>query len=255
MNSNFKELITKFKKINKMGYVKGVNNNITNSCGLTFESLLNEKPNSSYLPDYKDIEIKTTQRFSRYSIGLFSLKFDGPSEYETNYILEKYGIENLNFNNYKELIVNLKIKEKVLVNDKYYFELTIDYISKKILINIFDLDYKYIESRAFINFDSLNERINTKIQKLALIFGSKKLIDNQLYFRYYQINCYEYKDFPTFLKLIETGDIKLVLMLRFAKSGKNIGQNKNKNKNKNIMFRIKKNSISKLYNEIYSYED
>ena len=251
MKSDFDEIIDKFFYINGLSYVKGINNNSTNSCGLTFEQLLNKKADSNYFPDFNGIEIKTTQRFSRYSIGLFSLSFDGPDIYESNYVLQKYGKENIIFENKKELFVNCKIKEKVLVNNNYYFELNIDYVNKKLLIDIFDLDYNYIESRCFLSFSNIEKRINTKLQKLALIFASKKIEQKWFYFRYYKIECYIMKDFNTFLKLIETGDIEIHLMLRFAKNGKDIG----KNKNKNFVFRIKKDSMNKLFDEIYSFEN
>lgn len=103
MDNNFNELINKFKEINSQGYIKGINNNIINSAGLTFESLLLKKADSACLPDFKDIEIKTTQRFSRYAIALFSSSFDGPSLYEANYILEKYGSVDKDITNKKNL--------------------------------------------------------------------------------------------------------------------------------------------------------
>jgi hypothetical protein len=248
MNLNFIKLVAKFQEINEKGYIKGVNN-LTNAGGLTFENLIGKKADSKYLPDYHNIEIKTTLRFSRYSIGLFSLRFDEPDKYESNYLLEKYGIKNNDFDK-KELIVKLVPKEKIKIND-YYFELGINYSSQKLLINIFDSNFNYIETRGFINFNSLKNRIDTKIKNLALIFASKKIINNDLYFRYYKIVCYKIKDFNTFLNLIETHDITLTLMLRFAKSGIDI----TKNKNKNIMFHIKKQSIDKLFDELYSYEN
>lgn len=70
------ELIKKFKEIAEKRWIKGVNNS-TNSVGLTFESLLSKNPDSMYFPDYHGIEIKCSQRFSRYPINLFSLAFDG----------------------------------------------------------------------------------------------------------------------------------------------------------------------------------
>lgn len=237
--------------INDLGYVKGINNNITNSCGLTFESLLGKKADSSFLPDFEDIEIKTTLRFSRYSISLFSLSFDGPDNNESNYLLQTYGKKNPEYNNHKELIVSLKLNEKKLVNKKYYFELRIDYSTQRLFINIYDLHLHLIESRGFMSFDRLEERINNKLKKLALIFASKKIINDNYYFRYYQIVCYQFKDFKTFLSLIETNDVEVTLMLRFSKNEDDIG----KNKNKNLVFSIKKKSISKLYNEIFSYDD
>ena len=71
-----------------MKWIKGINNS-TNSVGLTFESLINKIPDSMYFPDYYGIEIKCSQRFSRYPLNLFSLSFDGPELYEMNRLLKK----------------------------------------------------------------------------------------------------------------------------------------------------------------------
>ena len=91
-DENFNDLILKFKEINERGYAKGINNNLFNSCGLTFEYLIWKQSDSMFFPDYRDIEIKCKQRYSRHDINLFSLSFDGPDIYESNYINEKYGI-------------------------------------------------------------------------------------------------------------------------------------------------------------------
>lgn len=250
MGDEFKKIIDKFIEINKRGYVLGINN-LNNSAGLTFERMLGKTPDSLFFPDYNGVEIKTTCRFSRYNIGLFSLSFDGPYLFESNYLIENYGYYNCEYEENKKLIVNLKINEKVLVNDKYYFELKINYDDKRIELEIYDYNFKLLEKRAFIYFDSLKQRIETKLSKLALIYASKKKTDEYLFFRYYKIVCYKYKNFETFLKLIALQDIKLSLMLRFSRSGIEIG----KNKNKNMCFSIKKRGLHKLFDEIFTYEN
>ena len=52
MKKDFNDIIKLFKDISSKGYVKAINNNPYNSCGLTFEYLLNINPNSSIFPDY-----------------------------------------------------------------------------------------------------------------------------------------------------------------------------------------------------------
>ena len=86
MIEEFNNIISKFKEINEKGYIKGINNNLINSGGLTFESLLDKKADSMFFPDYNNIEIKCKQRFSRYDINLFSISFDGPELFESNYL-------------------------------------------------------------------------------------------------------------------------------------------------------------------------
>src|SRR5574344_410144 len=152
MDIEFKTLINRFKEINSIGYVKGINNN-TNSCGLTFEHIIKKKEDDMFFPDYNGIEIKCTTRFSRYDVNLFSLSFDGPHTFESNYLLNTYGIISDNQNDNKELIVNLYSNEKILVNEKYYFKLFIDYNNKLLCINIYDINNNFIEQSGIIYFD------------------------------------------------------------------------------------------------------
>ena len=181
MEQEFKKIIDEFTKINKRGYVKSINDQI-NSCGLTLEHLLGKEADSLFLPDYNGVEIKTTTRFSRYNISLFSLSFDGPNLFESNYLLEKYGSVDDEFPNKKKLFVNLKLNEKILVNDKLY-------------IRIYDKNMNFIEDSAFIYFDTLKKRAEIKLNKMALIYASKRKTCDNLFYRYYRIECFKYKGF------------------------------------------------------------
>lgn len=97
-----------------------------------------------FFPDYNGVELKTTTRFSRYNINLFSLTFDGLSLFESNYMLEKYGETDSSSPKKMTLYANLKLNQKVLVNGKYYFELKIDYNDKKIFIKTYDINMNFI---------------------------------------------------------------------------------------------------------------
>lgn len=251
MEQEFNEIIDEFIKINKKGYVNSINNNLNNSCGLTLEHLLGKKADNMFFPDFNGVEIKTTTRFSRYNISLFSISFDGPYLFESNNLLEKYGKNDAEFLNKKTLFVNLKFNEKVLVNDKYYFELKIDYETKKIKVCIYDLNLNMIEERCYIYFDSLEKRIKVKLDKLALFYASKRKTGDNLFYRYYKIECFRYKGFSKFLELLESGDIKAKIILRFARSGNDFL----KNKNKNMCFSIVKRNIYKLFKLIFTYEN
>lgn len=251
MDDNFKELVREFKVINKKKYIKGINNNILNSCGLTFEYLLGKDIDDSFLPDYRDIEIKCTQRYSRYAISLFSLSFEGPSLFESNYLLETYGSYDKDFPDKKNLFLTLKCNEKTLVNEKFYFELIVDDNEKMLFINIYDINNNFIEKRAYIAFENLKSRLQVKLSKLAVIYASKKKIDDDLYFRYYKIVCYILKDFDNFIRLLKNNIIKVNLIFMFAKSGKYVG----KNSNKNMVFKIYKKDLDCLFEKIYEFEN
>ena len=79
---------------------------------------------------------------------------------------------------------------------------------------------------------------------MALIYTSKRKTCDNLFYRYYRIECFKYKGFSDFLSLLESGIIKAKIILRFARSGNDIG----KNKNKNMCFMIIKRRVNKLFN-------
>ena len=71
MDENMKSLINEFCKINNKGWIKSKYKSYGN-VGLTFENEINKKIDSMFFPDYKDIEIKCSTRFSRYPLHLFN---------------------------------------------------------------------------------------------------------------------------------------------------------------------------------------
>ena len=240
-------LLKEFQKIYLKKWIKGVNDN-NSSVGLTFEWLLNKTFDTDIFPDYKDIEIKCTQRFSNYPLHLFNQAFDGPNLYETNYILEKYGTLYNNISDKKYLFVNLLPNCYVSVNEKYYFLLTLSYIEKKVYIKIYDLNYNLLDS-PYIDFETINNHLKIKLNSLALIYASKKEENSAKYFRYYAINFYKLKSLENFYKLIEKGIIRLSIVCRAS-----FNNGVEKQKNKSITFRIAKKDITKLYDKILEYD-
>lgn len=245
INNKYDNLINEFKSITKRRWIKSVNNN-TNGVGLTFEKLLNKEPDSMFFPDYYGTEIKCTTRFSGFPITLFTIAFDGETFYEMNRLLEKYGKQDAIYKDKKTLISNLIINKKILVNEKYYFELKINYCNEKLFIAIYDINENLIERSSYINFSSLKTHLKLKLSKLALVYASKKRIENDNYYRYYKMIIYELKSFETFLKLLENNIIKVEIVGRISRSG----LEKGKQKNKNLVFKLPKENITDLFNKI-----
>ena len=179
------KLIEKIIKISKKRWIKGVNNS-TNSVGLTFESLIDKSPDSMYFPDYYGIEIKCSQRFSRYPINLFSLAFDGPNLYEMNRLLMTYGKEDIKYKGKFQLQGSIHVNKYTQINNNY-FKLKIDKENQKIIVAIYDLDYQLLEEQTYIDFTTIKSRLELKLTNLAVVYASKKKIDNNPYFRYYLI--------------------------------------------------------------------
>lgn len=249
MYKEFDDIVTKFKEINSKGYIKGINNNLLNSVGLTLEDLLGKKPDSLFFPDYKGIEIKTTQRFSGYPITLFTTSFDGPSIFESNYILNTYGKYDVQYKDKKVLMTSLYFNKKILYNN-YYFQLVFDEKNEFIYIKIYDSKFKLLEKRGIVEFKTLENKLMIKLKRLCVIYASKKMIDNNLYFRYYKMECYQLKNVNVFLNALKNEQLKISLILRISRSEKQEG----KQKNKNLVVAIKKDNLESIFEKLYSFE-
>lgn len=247
-NTKYDKLINNFISINKKGWNESVCND-TGGVGLTFEKLLDKKADSMFFPDYYGTEIKCTTRYSRYPISLFSKSFDGPLLYEMNRILEKYGKNDRVYYDKKLLNTSLRVNEKVLVNNKYFFELKLDYNQKKMFLFIYDIAGTLLENSVYIDFYSIKTHLQTKLSSLAIVYASKKIIDKKDYFRYYKMSIYELISAENFIELIEKNIIDISLVGRVSRSG----SEKGRQRNKGLIFKIPKENINKLFKEIITY--
>ena len=245
MKRDFDDIMHLFMNISSKGYVKAINNNPYNSCGLTFEHLLNINTNCSIFPDYKEIEIKTSTRFSNFPVSLFSSTFIGYHEYESDYILSNYGIYDKVYKDRKVFNVALKYNKLVEYGD-YYFELKM--VEDGIVTYVYDKNESLIDKIGYLDFDTIKTRAEMKVKKMVLIKASKKKENNDLFYRYYQIDCYVLKEFEKFITAIKNGDLKLSISLRFDRSSNLLG----KNRNKGLIFAIKKDGISSIFKLVYS---
>lgn len=242
-------LIGQFHLISSKGWIKSINKGL-GSIGYTFEMELGKLPDSLRLPDYYGTELKCTGRYSRYPISLFTVSFDGPTFPEINRIVDKYGYPDKDFKDKKVLFASVSSRYKILLPSGYYLGLDIDKKEEKIYLCAYDSEGSFIERKSFVYFKSVYDHLYLKLNRLALIYASKKIIDGEAHFRYYKIVVYLLKDFDTFLKLLEKGIIKVSLIARISKSGVDEGRYRNKN----LVFQIKKDKLNKLFDELYYYD-
>jgi len=86
---------------------------------------------------------------------------------------------------------------------------------------------------------------------LALVSASKRIFENEIYFRYYKIPIYKLTSFETFLKLLQEDIIQVDIVGRVSRSGTEEGRQRNKN----LVFRIEKKNITKLFETIEVYDN
>lgn len=247
MEENKKQLLKKFKEITKLKWVEGINQG-TNSVGLTFEILLQKDIDSMYFPDYYGIEIKCTQRFSRYPVNLFSISFDGPRLYEMDRLLKKYGISDKKYFNKLQLQGSIYVNKYNKINNNY-FKLKVNQETKKIIICVYDKDLNLLEEETYIDFETIKLRLILKLSNLAVVYASKKKENDKLNFRYYKITIYKLKSFDRFIRLLEQDYISVSLIGRVTRSGKEEGRQRNKN----LVFSIPKELLELLFEKELEY--
>ena len=241
------ELIKRFKSIARKRWIKNTAKG-WGGIGLTFEHELGKKDDAMYFPDFYDIEIKCSGRYSRYPVFLFTAAFDGPTFPEINRIVDLYGTPDIDYPDKKILFLKLKTKEKNIHND-FKFKLDIDDNEEKIFLCVYDLDDNLIERKSFIYFDTLYNHLNLKLKTMAYIKASIKNIENEKHFRYYSITLYKLKSFNVFLNLLRNDEIDVDLIARIGKS-----KRKKKSENKNLVFKIKKEKLSMLFIKTFEYD-
>lgn len=165
-----------------------------------------------------------------------------------NRLLTTYGKQDIKYNQGLQLQGSIYVNKYTKINNNY-FKLKIDKDNKKIIISIYDLDYQLIEEKSYIDFQTIKSRLELKLSNLAVVYASKKIIDNELYFRYYLITIYKLKSFEKFLELLEKDYIKVAIIGRVSRNGDEEGRQRNKN----LVFSLPKEHIELLFKKIVQY--
>jgi len=205
-NSELKKI---FYGVKKRGWVEGNINNI-GSIGLTFEKLLGVKTNEFEITDFEGIEIKIKNKYSKSYTTLFCCTSTGPHLHETERLKYLYGYPDSRLKSYNVLNTSIYSSYKNKVGIKYYFELKVDKIKKKIFLLIFNHKKQLIEDIVYWDFDTLKEKLYRKLKYLAFVKADKLLNQDKRYFKYYLMKIYKLKNFETFINLIENGTCGVV---------------------------------------------
>ena len=207
-----RKLEKKFIEIKKMEYVKSVRNGPT-GVGATFEYLLGKNEESFEIPDYYGIEIKTKRSYSKAYITLFNAVPTGSCFHETKRLRDTYGYPNKKDKILKELYTDVFSNCVTKVGLWYYFQLYIDYRNQRLTLLIYDYKKNLIDDSTYWDFDILKEKLERKLQVLALVKAWPNRINYVEYFKYYKMNIFLLRGFDYFVKAIENGFIKLSLKI------------------------------------------
>jgi hypothetical protein len=212
MNESIRLLQKKFLEIKKLGYVKTIRGGST-GVGATLEKLLDKPEESFEIPDYYGIELKTKRAYSKSSITLFNAVPTGGTYYEVKRLRDTYGWPTKGNKEVKSLYAMVSTKSCEKVGLFHYYKLDVNVSEERIYLEIYDLNWELIDKETYWDFDILKEKLERKLQVLALIKAWTKTVNNEEYFNYYKMNIYVLKSFDSFIKALLEGKIKINLRI------------------------------------------
>lgn len=212
IEENIYKLRREFNRIRKMGYVKTIRDGY-GGIGFTFEYLLVKEEDSLEIPDFYGIEIKTKRAYSKSYISLFNAVPTGSCIHETKRLRDCYGYPYKNDKNLKKLNTEIFASCVTRVGLWYYFQLYVDWERQKLILFVYDYKKKLIDDSTYWDFDILKEKLERKLQVLALVKAWTNNIGGKEYFKYYKMNIYLFRDFNSFLLAIEEGYVSVKLSI------------------------------------------
>jgi len=230
-----------FKKIKKMGWVKSVDEG-KGSVGLTLERLLGKEKENFEFPDYLGIELKTHKKYSKSYTTLFNATPDGTYLFEIKRLQQLYGYPDRVLKYCKVLQGEVNALEKKKIGLWYSYQLEVDYCEEKVYLCIYR-ENRLIDKETFWSFALLKEKLERKLSILAFIDAEEKKIDDEIYFKYLSLRIYCLRNFTSFLKALERGNIVVCFTIGVFRKGKKKGDIHDHG----TAFRIQKRDLKKLF--------
>lgn len=127
--------------------------------------------------------------------------------------------------------------------------MSLDYEKRKIYLSILDKNMRLLEQDVYWDFDIIKERLEIKLKYLAFIKAWPKTINEIDYYKYYEIQFYQLKDFDVFLRLIEQGIVRVTFKIGIFREGPRTGEIHDRG----TSFEIQEENINKLFDRICLY--
>lgn len=146
----FSNLKLKFNKIKELGWIESKSRG-NGAGGITFEILLGKERENFEIPDYDDIEIKTTSQ-KGFKIGLFNSAPDNEL-FEIKRLISEYGY--LNKDNVKVFRFYVTTKGFTHLPSNNLIKLNVDEEKRIVKLQIFNKDGILIEDKVSWSFELL----------------------------------------------------------------------------------------------------
>ena len=205
-------LIKKFQEIKKKGWIK--TSFTGDEClGDTFEQLIGKERDNKSIADFHGIELKSHRELTESLVSLFSKSPTNPKAANT-ILRENYGIID-DISGKKKLYVTISSTKYCpdTVNGKYLhkFKTCIDEKNKRIILNVYSLNNKLLYNEVYWDFKILEEALENKLKKIAIIYGEEDKKNHKVKFT--ELKIFEGLTLEKMIKGLKNGDILVDLRI------------------------------------------
>jgi hypothetical protein len=238
------KIINEFNRIKSLGFIRSNRANNT-GIGKTFEDYLGVIENNVKDADFEGFEVKSQRFLSGSYITLFTKSPSYPNK-ANGYLKDKYGKPDSHFPELSALHTSIFGNRWNTYISKYSLKLEVNRLEKKIVLLVKDLlTGEDIEENVYWTFDDIEASIK-KMSSLFVVFADAKKEDGIEHFHYKRAKIYHNFNFEYFIDLLENGVIMFDIRIGAYKSGTNYG----KPHDHGSGFRIKRDNIQSLFEEI-----
>jgi len=242
------KIINEFNRIKSLGFIRSNRANHT-GIGKTFEDYLGVIENNVKDADFEGFEVKSQRFLSGSYITLFTKSPSYPNK-ANGYLKDKYGKPDSHFPELSALHTSIFGNRWNTYISKYSLKLEVNRLEKKIVLLVKDLlTGEDIEENVYWTFDDIEASIK-KMSSLFVVFADAKKEDGIEHFHYKRAKIYHNFNFEYFIDLLENGVIMFDIRIGAYKSGTNYG----KPHDHGSGFRIKRDNIQSLFEEIIEIE-
>ena len=235
-------MIARFREVKSMGYIPSHRTSDT-GIGKTFEDCVGVAENNINAPDLFGFEIKAHREKSSSYVTLFTKKPSFPDD--ANSILNaKFGTPYPNNPTLNSLHTSMFADRGNTYMGKYSFQLCVDQNTKKIFIQVSDLQTgNILDKSAGYTFEEIEETLKNKLENLFYVSAKRQKSEGTELFLFHKADVYMHPSIERFIDLLQEGEIMYDIRIGSYKSGTNYG----KSHDHGSGFRILPQSLGKLF--------
>lgn len=222
MPENIARLVKYFESIKSRGWIETERHG-DQMLGNTLEDLLGVAENNLKIADWNGIELKARRKITNSPVSLFTKSPTYPAGVNST-LRERFGVTD---NEHGLPKLNTRIKGNGFNTHRggHAFKLEVNREQKRIYLHVKNSKTnEIVMDDVYWDFSVIEDALQNKINKIAVILGDGKRENNKNYVRFTKLYLVTGLTMDTMIDSLENGDLFLELRLGVYSSGENYGK-------------------------------